>query len=615
MRIRLVWEAVFLFLLPLSLRAEEDGVTTFSSFWKPDMEVTEGVCPVYRRGDKVYLEIRKSALECDWVVTAQIDRGFGLRNRLLPGIGAFRLKKEEGGRLGVYLARRMERCSAKGKDGDSRLPIADLREPDWYWEIVAEGREGYVVDFTGCLRNGSELFDCEYEGLREEREEAFELTDIAAAAEGVCFRMKRFFRYMPENKGAEMMLASGYLPLELSLGIRLLPGGDAGLQSAVPGESYRKMAYTDYGTDPCGAAEEYLAVHWMPEDGGGLTLWADAGLPESVRHLLQEVVDDWNKEEAVGAHGLPLSLKRAESPADACCPLLVSSDIGGKGVEYACREHAGDGRLFCGRLHVGVLSSRELLKWRLEHATVDGEGRLCLLPEDEAEAACMKERLAFALRGMMGMDTALLCRKRTEEECFRHAREQLAVYGQLMAQKAGFSAANGVGGPNKRASEYYAVMNELALDQYLAVADACHSCRSLVLRQQMCLWLYGQLQKEAEEGLPGLLSGRTAILGQGARLDRRLSEIWKRFWQKDIWTDEGCFVLAEVLGETGGRSLSPERMRAEWACVSALAAGREETEERFPALFCSRLKEKLQGRLKRSRGKEAAFVELLLKEL
>lgn len=617
------------FLLPFALRAEEERPAAFGTFLSPDTEITTGIFPVYRQGDKVYLEIKKAALEREWAVSAQIDRGFGLRNRLLPSIGAFRLKLEQGKRLGIYLARREERTSGKGTVDSSMLAASGLREADFYWNIVAERSdgEGYVVDFTEYVRKGGELFSCEYKKLREEREEAFELLKIVPEKNGVCFRMKRFFKYMPENKGMEMMLESGYLPLELSLGIRLLPEKETGAETAKAGHKYRTLTYTDYGTDPCGAAREHLAVHWPPENNGKLTLWADAGVPASCWNLLQTAVDEWNRTEAGGEYGLPLVLRRAEDNADAFRPLLVSCDIGGKGAESSCLEHAGDGRILAGRLHIGMQSPREVMKWRVEHAAINPEGKVHLLPEKEAEEAWLKECLTFALKEVMGMDPALIRQKRTAEACFRYARKQTETYRILMRQAEGLLYAKSTAERNKSLYDLYAAVNDLALQQYLAVTEACHTCRNTPLQEQMCRWLYEQLQKEAEEVfLPPCLK-RTGSPGQGNSLDTRFAKVWKAFWKKEIWINQGCFVLAESLGKVGGKTLSPERMTVEWACVSALADSQEEekTEEIsdedemkvkiYSSLFRARLKENLQRRLKKSKGKEAAFVELLLRKL
>ena len=58
-----------------------------------DKDENAVVLPVYERNGRMYVEIEQTYLGREWMVLAQIDRGLGIRGKLLESKGIFRLEQ------------------------------------------------------------------------------------------------------------------------------------------------------------------------------------------------------------------------------------------------------------------------------------------------------------------------------------------------------------------------------------------------------------------------------------------------------------------------------------------------------------------------------------------
>lgn len=529
----------------------------------------QGCFPVFCENGRICLEIEKGLLGKELMLTAQINRGFGLRNRFLETAAVFSLKAGSRNNLELYWSRWSERITDTSFLKQGLLESSGLRLPDQIWPVVCllpQGR-GFVVDITDGLLRGEEWYVCKNDKLRGEKADCAELLSYRQFEGGVCFTVKRFYEVMPQYNVSEMVQGTGFLPVEISLALTVLPEERSVSVPACPGVPFRTKRYVDYGKNPFGILRDSLLVRWNTTCGNPLRICADREVPELYARLLEEEIETLNALLAEKGEGALLKFRKMADTADVLVPCLFSFDAGKNGIEACCLEHPVDGRILFARLNAGgCIDPALLLRYRLANAVAPARenGRM-LMTQQEAEKAYIRELLAGGLRMMLGLDIGK-CRKGrigkadaemvsvvyasqhssvrqvvikpdSLESIFGDVQRRAELYRDLAKVLERELYTGNVDDGGKQLLDAYRQLLLLAEENNLALIGGLEKSRNSELQQKALRWLYRELLAETEGKLASSFMKQNLLLLRKKEMTGRCRKIWQELFKTELWLE------------------------------------------------------------------------------
>ena len=236
-----------------------------------DKDENAVVLPVYERNGRMYVEIEQTYLGREWMVLAQIDRGLGIRGKLLESKGIFRLEQgRDSMTLDVFAVFCPERVSDTTWMSNGLLKMSGLQTPVETWPVAEKKETGYLIDVTDGIKEKWYVGDGKWGRIQYGRSE---IITVDTCRNGACFTIRHYLECSPEQQVVEMLPESGSVPVEVSVALCLLP--DRGLRNRGedPDGLFRTQVYVDYGVNPfrcveciplcvlgyiCGNASEYM---------------------------------------------------------------------------------------------------------------------------------------------------------------------------------------------------------------------------------------------------------------------------------------------------------------------------------------------------------------------
>lgn len=208
-----------------------------------DKDENAVVLPVYERNGRMYVEIEQTYLGREWMVLAQIDRGLGIRGKLLESKGIFRLEQgRDSMTLDVFAVFCPERVSDTTWMSNGLLKMSGLQTPVETWPVAEKKETGYLIDVTDGIKEKWYVGDGKWGRIQYGRSE---IITVDTCRNGACFTIRHYLECSPEQQVVEMLPESGSVPVEVSVALCLLP--DRGLRNRGedPDGLFRTQVYVD----------------------------------------------------------------------------------------------------------------------------------------------------------------------------------------------------------------------------------------------------------------------------------------------------------------------------------------------------------------------------------
>lgn len=388
-----------LFFMVLNIQAQEK-IQDFTSFYQEGMKCAEGILPVYYKGKNIYLEVNEKLLGREFLITTQIEEGFGKRGRWLKTPGVFRINRGERGCLWIQQEILSERIT--GKDGPLREILeSSSRQPvERELPVIAirEERKGYIVDISDLLKGRNKWFEWSEEGIRGMEEGSANLKEAESLKDGVALKIKGRFGYASSRQLAGNMLSpEGYMPLEVCWVLKVLPLSDMPLRYADARMPYRAIHFMEYRENPYGAVKDSVIERWRGDKP--LVFYIDSCCPPEWRKYIREGVFLWNK--AFHKTGLGknwLQVKVAEGgKCLAAEPLVIAYDLGKPEVKAERKVNERTGEILAGRINIGHgFAWQQRWEYRMLHHELSKS-------DEEVMGEILKEKIMESVGYLLGL--------------------------------------------------------------------------------------------------------------------------------------------------------------------------------------------------------------------
>ena len=368
-----------------------------------DKDENAVVLPVYERNGRMYVEIEQTYLGREWMVLAQIDRGLGIRGKLLESKGIFRLEQgRDSMTLDVFAVFCPERVSDTTWMSNGLLKMSGLQTPVETWPVAEKKETGYLIDVTDGIKEKWYVGDGKWGRIQYGRSE---IITVDTCRNGACFTIRHYLECSPEQQVVEMLPESGSVPVEVSVALCLLP--DRGLRNRGedPDGLFRTQVYVDYGVNPFRCVECIRCVCWDTYAGMPLNICVAEDIPEEYVELLYTAVEKLNAVWTARTGRVLLELEQKKGRVKADVPCAVVFDVGGGGIKVDFQEHPGDGRILAARLRISAdVSMESVIRYRLENPVREEDGIWKMCSETEALQGCREQEIDRALGILLGLD-------------------------------------------------------------------------------------------------------------------------------------------------------------------------------------------------------------------
>ena len=380
--------SIVLLVLSVGVFAQGKEPMVFSAFNKAEVEKTDGILPVYRMGDKCYLEIPVKMLGREMFLSGCVVRGTGLSYTLTEGLGVVVFKMEPGHRVSLSKGILGERVSDT-TSGMYKLMSERVLEPvDFLYNVVAYGADGKspIVDITALVKSSPEWFGSAERGAIDASK--CEVTGVERLEDGVKFSVVRVHSFAKQGfmgiPGKE-----GITPIEMACIIRVLPEKSMVVRYADPRVGYRTLSYLDYGRNPQGVEKMSLIYKWnlsiAPEDQAlvernqvvapekPIVFYISQEVPERFRPAIREGILAWQVAfEQAGFKGA-LQVKDADQTVDlALADAVVTCSPTSGGISSSILAHPRTGEILKCRLNISYyFIQSEMANYLLQCGMVD----------------------------------------------------------------------------------------------------------------------------------------------------------------------------------------------------------------------------------------------------
>ncbi len=334
----------------------QSQLQSFDSFFSGEMKKTEGLFPVYRTVDRVFLEIPRAFIGREVEVRAQIDRGFDMINRPVESLGVICLSAPDSLTISFQRPFYNERMPAVNNPNRAAFALSNVQHSGIPYSIVSYSPNGgAIIEITKQLLSGDDWFNYQFSFMRALLPELSKVTHVHPFEEGVSFTLQRYHgSESSENvfSNLAMSLPVGNLPIELTCVLRLLPEKKDNIRLANRHVSYQTIRFKDYDQDPYGIAEDSLILRWHLDRP--LIFYIDSLFPKEYLQSVERGILDWNKAFREAGLGNILQVKSIDkSECSAEQHALVSYDLRLPGVTGKLMHHPRTGEILSCRLNIG----------------------------------------------------------------------------------------------------------------------------------------------------------------------------------------------------------------------------------------------------------------------
>lgn len=468
MRRTILQYAVLLALLSVGLnpgRAAEPASPREPAAKELAAEELQPICggrlPLYAADGELWLELPETTLR----LTVQVDRGAGMRNRPVRSLTTFRLTAEpEAGSV------RVSPVDTLSKPGFNPASLPLLR---------VEGTNRLLAGIGRAVLISGNWYDCSGGILRQQRLGHERLLGADTTVSGTLLRIEAWYDVESPERGTEIQMSAGALPLEISLLLE---------------------------------EEHSPAV--------SRTVVVSSNLPAEYAEAVRRAVDGFNRSHRKSA----LTLRRGGEILPLTTPLGISFDGSSERLTTVVRRDPQSGEVEFLRLGLGSASwEREALREVLQCGIPYRRLRQWLTDADLRRRTCIDAALGEALDGVFdprAKEVASSPQKDLGKE-FRTTRRQLDRWERFMSRER-IPAREG----NTETPEdvLYREMLRRTQQLYLRLAE---QSRGTALQGEVIEWIARGLITDGEGrfATPKMRTdGRIASRREAAR---RIGEVWK----------------------------------------------------------------------------------------
>lgn len=303
---------------PINLSAQEKtqpatvkkAPITYEAFFKKDMQKFNGTFPVYRNGEKYYLEIPASALGRDLLVSGSIVQG-GNHGMVSSVTNLLMFHLGRNNTLEVH----QQICSERAKgDLAKAIEAANLKPVATSFPIVAFGQNkgGYLIDITSDVNSSGKLFS--FPNMKSVNTPAADRSGVDSV-----YVINNGVKFISLHAQTDLIPGFMHIPprdqhttalIEWSL--QLLPERQITARESDPRVGYATISYADYDRNPYGVKNVREIQRWhlaiKPEDteryrrgelvepANPIRVYLDRTLSSELeRRAVTQAVTEWNR--------------------------------------------------------------------------------------------------------------------------------------------------------------------------------------------------------------------------------------------------------------------------------------------------------------------------------
>ena len=370
--------ACLLALAPINLSAQEKtqpaavkkAPMAYEAFFKKDMQKFNGTFPIYRNGEKYYLEIPASTLGRDLLVSGSIVQGgnhgmvSSVTNLLIFHLG-------RNNTLEVH----QQICSERAKgDLAKAIEAANLKPVATSFPIVAFGQNkgGYIIDITSDVNSSGKLFS--FPNMKSVNTPAADRSGVDSV-----YVINNGVKFTSLHAQTDLIPGFMHIPprdqhttalIEWSL--QLLPERHITARESDPRVGYATISYADYDRNPYGVKSVREIQRWhlaiKPEDteryrrgelvepANPIRVYLDRTLSsESERRAVMQAVAEWNRCFEAAGFKNALQVQNGQPEVTVAYHQIVYSYAMGKS-QFSQISDSRTGEIFSGNI---VLSHKE----------------------------------------------------------------------------------------------------------------------------------------------------------------------------------------------------------------------------------------------------------------
>lgn len=436
-----------------------------------------GRLPLYTSGDGIWLEIPTYELR----LTVQINRGAGMRNRVLPSLPPFRLEADpEAGVARLQIADTL-RCR---EFGTTPLPLARIA-----------GSERLLADIHECIYNSGMWYEC-CEGILRNRRYGHEaLLSVEPTADGVLVRVGVWYDVESPERSTEIQMSSGALPLEIGF---CLTAGDAG--EGIKSDS------------PKAGKEAPIEVV------------VGSTLPEEYADVLRQAVAEYNRRH----RRMQLQTVSGEEVIPLTTPYGISYDASAERLTVHTQRSPEREMPTFVRINLGAGSwEQEALRHSLRQPGSYRTLRLMLTDARIRRHDCLTDRFTELLEEAFGSAPEQLrptpeplMEKRLARE-FRNHRKRLNRWERFMREEASHLVGSDTEVPA------VALHDAMLAETQQLYAQMARQSRGMSLQNEILEWIIRGVIADTEGRFSTPLLRNNGLAASPREMARRQSKIWK----------------------------------------------------------------------------------------
>lgn len=436
-----------------------------------------GRLPVYASGDGIWIEIPT----CELRLTVQLDRGAGMRNRVLPNLPPFLLEADPAtGMARVRIADTLR----NRKFGTTPLPLARIA-----------GSERLLVDIHECLYNSGPWYECSEGILRNQRYGHESLLGVEPTAGGTLMRIRVWYHVESPERSTEILMSSGALPLEISF---YLTAGNTG---------------EEIGSDRPKVGKE-----------SPIEVVVGSTLPEEYADVLQQAVAEYNRHH----RRMPLQTVPGEEVIPLTTPYGISYDASADRLTVHTQRIPARNMPTFVRINLGAGSwEQEALRHSLRQSDSYRTLRQLLSDAQARRHNCLMDNIKETLEEAFGSAPKQfrptpepMTEKRLARE-FRDLRKRMRMWNRFMSKEASHLTGSDTEIP---AVALYEAM--LAETQQL-YAQMARQSRGMPLQNEILEWIIRGMITDAKGRFSIPLLRDNGLTASPSEMARRQSRIWK----------------------------------------------------------------------------------------
>lgn len=385
-----------LFLLPSSLvfAQEKEGPLAFDAFFEEGMTKTEGVLPIYQKGENIYLEIPQKLIGREIEIRAQVNRGLDMIARPMQSMGVVRLEMGQKQNICFQQGIFTERVLDEKSELQQTFKNSNKQPIDILYPIVAysENKEGYIIDITDILKNGDKWFQMRYNHVRALNSKYSKITGVHAFDEGVSFTIHQMYGCNLEREnttGAMVILPEGLMKTEIGCVIQLLPEQDMRLRLANDKIGFKTIGFQDFSQNPYAVVRDSIIMRWNlgiadadlaayrkgepVEPKHPIVFYVDSYLPQEYIPAIKEAVSAWNQAFKRAGFKNAIQIKIADRNTRLEeQKAVIAYDLIMPGIKSSLTAHPRTGEILSCRINIGHgFMPKELTSYLLQCGATD----------------------------------------------------------------------------------------------------------------------------------------------------------------------------------------------------------------------------------------------------